>query len=175
MCRGFTEIFLTFWARHTRMLSTTVASSHQSLLWLSLSSCILVEILIFSCFICHWNISSSLTSPFLFPAAFCAKNPWIASFFLSTFSVGFFPCLRGDPLPSNAWTVALCLKICQELSSLGHPSVSPLFAWEGCRGCLWQCSCSDSNVKRTALPLLKLCLFYSLMTQPGYGGILKVI
>lgn len=108
-------------------------------------------------------------SPPLSSCLLC-KNPWIFSFFLSTFSVTFFPCLQGDPLPSNAWTVAL---LSQDMSGikLSGTFICVTFICLGrSRGCLWQCSCSDSNAKRTALPLLKLCLFYSFDETARIGG-----
>lgn len=108
-------------------------------------------------------------SPPLSSCLLC-KNPWIFSFFLSTFSVTFFPCLQGDPLPSNAWTVAL---LSQDMSGikLSGTFICVTFICLGrSRGCLWQCSCSDSNAKRTALHLLKLCLFYSFDETARIGG-----
>lgn len=104
-----------------------------------------ISSLVFSFFLCfsrdlyflllctHWSIFFSLPTPLLFPAALCAVRKRIkekkkkgreriTSFFSLPFcsTVGPFPHLRGDPLPSHAWTVALCLKMCQKLSSLGH-------------------------------------------------------
>lgn len=174
MCRGCTEIVLTFWARHMRMLSTfpTVDSSHQSLRWLSLCSCVLVKILISSCIICHWNISFFFVTYFppLSSCLLCKKTLDSFFFFCSTFSVSFFPCLQGDPLPLKAWTVALCLKICQELSSLGHSSVSPLCAWEGAVDVYGNASVVIVMWKEELCRCWNFVFFIVLMKQPGLGG-----
>lgn len=133
MCCGCSV--LTFSVRHMRMLSlsTTLASSHPSLCWFSLSSCVLAEICISSCFVLTEAFFFLTYSPPLSRCPLCSKKKKkrkkkkggrerITSFFSLPFcsTVGPFPHLRGDPLPSHAWTVALCLKMCQKLSSLGH-------------------------------------------------------
>lgn len=173
MCRGCTEIVLTFWVRHMRMLSTftTVASSHQSLHWISLSSCVLVEVLISSCFICHWIISFSLVtySPPLSSCLLC-KTTLDRVFFSLYLFCQFLPLSPGWPLALECLN---CGSLSQDTSGIKFSGtfIYVTFICLGrCCGCLWQCSCSDSNVKRTALPLLKLCLFYSFDETAYIGG-----
>lgn len=172
MCRGCTEIVLTFWVRHMRMLATftTVASSHQSLSWLSLSSCVLVEILISSCFICHWNLSFLLPTPLLFPAAFCAKTPGYFLFFSLPFLSLSFLVSRVTPCPRMLELWLFCLKICQELSSLGHSSVSPLFAWEGAGDVYGNAAVVIVMRKEQLCICWNFVFFIVLMKQPGLGG-----
>lgn len=104
-----------------------------------------ISLLVFSFFLCfsrdlyflllctHWSIFFPYLLPSSFPLPFVQQEKEekkkkkggrerITSFFSLPFcsTVGPFPHLRGDPLPSHAWTVALCLKMCQKLSSLGH-------------------------------------------------------
>lgn len=174
MCRGCTEIVLTFWARHMRMLSTfpTVDSSHQSLRWLSLCSCVLVKILISSCIICHWNISFFFVTYFppLSSCLLCKKTLDSFFFFLLYLFCQFLPLSPGWPLALESLN---CGSLSQDMSGIKFSGtfICVTFMCLGrCCGCLWQCICSDSNVKRRALPLLKFCLFYSFDETAWIGG-----
>lgn len=66
--------------------------------------------------------------PFLLPSSFQLplvpkKKSFLSLSFCS--AVSLFCCLQGDLLPSHAWTVILCLEMCQKLSSLGHGVCHP--------------------------------------------------
>lgn len=138
MCHGCSETALTFWVRCTRMLSlsTTLASSHQSSL--CFSSCLLVEIRIFFCFILTESFFSLTYSPPLSSCLLCGEKKK-DDFFLST------SLLYCQSLPSSVeWPLALsCLNCCsssQDVSEIKFSGahsvsfVSSLFAWEGAMG-----------------------------------------
>lgn len=63
-----------------------------------------------------------------------------------------------------------CLKICQELSSLGHSSVSPLFAWEGAGDVYGNAAVVIVMWKEQLCLCWNFVFFIVLMKQPGLGG-----
>lgn len=192
MCCGCSETVLTFSLRHMRMLSlsTALASSHPSLHWFSLSSCVLAEICISSCFVLTEAFFFSLPTPLLFPAALCAVRKRRKEkkkkgkrkdnfFFLSTFL------LYRWSLPSSAgWSLALsCLNCCSlsqdvpEIKFSGAQRVSfvsSLFAWEGATHIYGTAVVVMVTGKERQSAWAFLCwnfvLFRVLIKQSGLGG-----